>query len=351
MTSVAIDPWIRDPLHPEYHCRNGQLVDAEYQSQLATLANQIARLRPKQIASFDNDIATENGRTWWRFSCHLSPLTAALVFRVVMMKSQGTFTPPRCGIELYDTSNNFLIPTTYLYGGGTNSLDTISDVPDEWTTQTLFVDVTAFRNTTVRGSIFTQFTGGGVTTGEYSGRILSATVYEQPLPPDTAYGYLAQRYSLGQNIATADRQGLVQSAIDLWKRGMAPLANFSSQSDDTSPANSTTTWKNIIDNSTTPGPDSPGFWLDLRACNTKSRANVPCRFEAAFWCFGGTGGVRLVDQSGAVLSTLSGTGGIFNYFQDTPSLPPTLAKYDVQFQGDGTHTCNVYAVNLYQHLA
>lgn len=349
MTTINVDPFVHERIQPQKWCRNGQVPSADYQRMLCELANQIARLHPKELASFGGFPQPSTGHVW-RFAAHTSPLVGSLVVRVLMAKSPSTI-GPYCDVSILDNTFTTVLANKQVFGGGAIG-ETPADVPDEWTVQTLVLDARNFQNTSIKGVIQTPIFGAGISPSEYTGRIVSATIYEHPMPADTAYGYLSQGYALGQNIYESDRKGLVQFAINQWKRGLAHQANFSSLTDATAPTNSSATFANIIDNSIAVTTDTAGFYLDLRAGNTKSRTTVPCRFEACFKTTGGASlSVRLVDQNGTVLATLTGNNPVLNWLQTTVNLNPTIAKYDVQHAGNGAQTITTYAASLYRYAA
>lgn len=340
MSSVVVDPWLRERLEPFYTCRNGQLVSADFQTKLSELCNQIIRMRPKEHASFGTDIGSVAKR--WRFAGHTSPMAGTIVLRAVIGKTT-TGANPGATLTLTNSAGTTIAQgTTY---GGLATGESVADTPDEWVVQTLFLDARTFQNTSFRAEL--------ATSGE--GKLIAATIYEYAMPPDTSYGYINQQFSVGQGIYEVDRKAIVDMAIALWKRGAAPLWNFSSQTDATAPSSISGSWVNIIDASTTVTANSPGFWVDLRACNTKvARPNVPCRFEAFLSAPGGTiHGVRIVDSTGTAVVTQSpltpAAGG--TWFQTTMNLPPTHAKYDVQFQSDAVNTLKCYAVSVYQYAS
>jgi hypothetical protein len=353
MSTVDVDPWIRERLQPRFWCRNGMLVSAAYQGKLCELANQVVSFRVKEIASFGNT-AQPTVYTNWTFAAHTSPKCATIVCRVLMAKSPST-SGAFAVVELSNEAGVMLVQK--LIYAGVAIGETPVDSPDEWTEASAIIDARTYPNTKIYGRVYTLFTGdGGVTTGIYTGRIVGATIYELALSPDTDNGYLSQSYSAGQGIYEGHRGGLVETAIGQWKRGAAPLFTWSSERDSSAAIDSSGSgnYRNLIDDSTTTASNSsPGFWIDTRNCNTKSRADVPCRFAARVQSTGGNSSVRLVDgATGASIRTLTISGAFTGWVEgDTSALEPRHQKVDVQYRGDVAQTLTVYSACLYQYLA
>jgi hypothetical protein len=354
-SSVNVDPTLRERIQPHHYCRNGQLVSPTFQSMMATLANQITWLRPKELASFEGDPEPTTNATW-RFACHTSPNCGAIVARLIIAKAGAYIDPdslagplvpiPTFELALYedDASETFIdskqINAGYAYG------ESFTDCPGEWTVQTMIIGGRSLniRDMDIRGEIVATF----------GGRLIGATVYECPRAPMTENGYIAQQYSIGQGIYDADRQDVADAAVALWKRGAAPLFTFSSYRDASAPASTLAAASpaNIFDISVvTVTPETPGYFVDLRWCNTKARTTVPCRFEAYFKTGGGvTLEVQLKDSTGATVGTLSGGSTFGAWFQTEIELPPTLAKYDLMFTYSGLNGLTLYEASLYQYL-
>lgn len=350
MSSVFIDPWIHRRISPQDNCRNGQLVSAWHQSQMASLANQIARLRPKELATFHGATQGIGRNADWLFAAHTSPLCGAIVARLLVGKTasdsgDGTVTfgpPPTPEFDLY-IANQAGTQLAYqaMFASGASG-ETINDVPDEWTVHTIVVDASAFRNTSIRGELYALF----------GGRLMGATIYEYPLPPDTIYGYINQQFSIGQSIKDSDRYDVIRMAIEQWKYGAAHLGNFSSYSFLTAPSVTTSTWQNVWDDSAAAArtPNSPCWMSDLRYCNTKRSTAVPCKLEAYVQTTVGTGTVRLVDETGTAVpgGFINVPAGTLGWVQTMAYLPATNARYYLEHGADGANPMFTFAASLYQ---
>jgi hypothetical protein len=355
-SSVNVDPTLRERIQPHHYCRNGQLVSPTFQSMTATLANQITALRPKELASFCGDPEAPMTNVVWRFACHTSPNCGAIVARLIITKAPAYIDPdtlvgpvnanPMFELALYEDDVSETYIDSKRVGGGIANGETLDLSADEWTVQTIILGSRALnlRDRDIRG----------VLNGAFGGNLIGAVVYECARAPLTENGYIAQQYSIGQGIYDTDRQDVADTAVDLWKRGAAPLFTFSSYRDATAPASTLAAASpaNIFDISVvTVTPETPGYFVDLRWCNTKARTTVPCRFEAYFKTGGGvTLEVQLKDSTGATVGTLSGGSTFGAWFQTEIELPPTLAKYDLMFTYSGLNGLTLYEASLYQYL-
>lgn len=349
MTTISVDPFIRRRIQPQYFARNGQLVSPDFQGQMCEVANQVSYYRTKQLACFSNTLPADQ-RARWRVACHTSPFADVIVFRLVVCK---TLSATARITYLIENSSGTTLASDTIHAGLATSEPLTDDVPDDWTVQSIFVDASSFRDTDIRIEIYTPIIGSGIGIANYSGRIASVVIYEHARPPDTDNGFLPQGYSVGQAIRDTDRKGLVDNAISLWKRQAAPLFAYSSIADAIAPTNSANQYRNVFDGSTSVNGNTPGYLVDLSYCHTGSRTTVPCSWAVYVGTTGGsTLSVRLLDSTGATLSTLTASSGIFTgWLTGTVSLPPSLQKIDIFHTGDGTETITTYACSLWQHLA
>lgn len=343
MTSIAIDPHIRPRIQPDYFCRNSQLPSAHYQGLVSSAVNRVARHRPKELFRSNGDCTSIVENVVWRFAGHVGPMAAKIVVRARMALAQQSKPEitPGLQLDLVDGAGSPLASRVVRYGYSWGFAPL--DVPDEWGTVTIAVDATAFRDTSVRGTL----------TAVEEGRPISATVYEYSLPGDSIWGYTAQQYSIGAPILDGDRQGAQDLAVSLYKRGAAPLFAYSSRTDATAPTNVQATYRNVIDNTagTSRTSQTPGFTLDLSFCNRKMATTVPCRMEVyASQVSGGPGGVRIVDLAGTVYATIA-IAGAGAWQQTTVNLPADNRIYFVEHVGDGLNAVKTHAVSVYQYIA
>ncbi|MBK7823428.1 MAG: hypothetical protein IPJ61_20795 [Tessaracoccus sp.] len=59
--------------------------------------------------------------------------------------------------------------------------------------------------------------------------------------------------------------------------------------------------------------------------------------------------MTLVDSGGSVVATATVNSATPGWFTGTCALPASLAKYDLQFAGDGTNQISVYAVSFIEY--
>lgn len=363
MTAIVIDPLVPARIKPNYFCRNGQLVDPTYQSRCASRINQIMSLCTKEVGSVWGFPGAVTGRSKWRFRHHVSPSCSALVFRLLMNASDST-SGAYCTIEVWNSTDTTLHESRSVWAG-TAIGQTVNLVVDEMTTQLAALDATSYADTVVNIYVYTPFTGGGLSSGQITGLLVGATVYEAALPPDTNNGYINQTYAAFQPINATDHSDILVNGSELWRHGASALFSWCCLEDVNSvggtsshvPSNNTNSIKNIFDSSITCNDSSLGFRFDISGNRRVSSTSVPCKFAANLGSVG-TGDVacRLRDGfTGATLATIVATQpGFGTWFDEDVNIPASTTKIDASIIGDlnGTGTtCLLYAVTLYQYLA
>ncbi len=345
--TVFVDPAAHPRLQPGAWCRNGMLVNANFQHQLAALANQITRYRTKELfASCFSPVANASGRTVattnrWRWMGHTSPKCDTIIARVLLgtaILTIGT-SDPYARLELFNSAGTPLGYGDYHFGVNTLSLN-VATAPSNLAVGTIAIDASGFPDTDIYG-LFTDVQGA---------RLAAVCVYEISAFSYVANSYLPQNYAIGGPIHDYDRQGVAETAAQLWKRGAAPVFTFSGDGY-TSPKTSSLTAVNVIDDTvSTVSTNSPGYVIDLQYCARKNAATVPCMFASYFGTgTANSGSVTLKDSTGATLATLSGS--TVGWRSIAVNIPATIAKYDVHMVSTGGDTNFVEAACLYQYQA
>ena len=350
--TIFVDPAVHPQIQPAAWCRNGMLVHASYQHQLAALANQVTRYRTKELfascfSPVDNTVVRSvTLQNRWRFAGHTSPRCDTILARVIMGTTALTVgtSDPYGRLELFNAAGTSLGYGDYHFGVNTLNL-TVSTAPYNLAVGTIAVDASAFPDTDIYG-LFSDVQGS---------RLAAVSVYEISQFSYVTNGYLPQNYAIGAGIYDVDRQGVSETASALWKRGAAPVFTFSSELDSTAPSTASTSDINLIDSSATVSPNSAGYVIDVRYCSRKSSPTlVPC----VLYAYASTNGtqacsVKLKDATGAVVSTatlpFTGAAQWKTVAFSLPAAGP--AKYDLHFSGKLGDTITVMAAGVYQYQA
>lgn len=338
-------------MQPGLFARNGRIVSAKYQSDIAALANQLARFRSKEFYRSPGDVTGPATDKILRFAGVTGPLARTVVARILMAppSSQTTQTKnPKATLTLYDTSGNVIGSGSAFWGYsyGKVSLNT----PDEWGLASIGVDVSNYQSTIFRAEL----------RADDEARPISCTVYEATALPDTepsgssGVAYVPQQYSVGQPINDQDRQDIYDLALALYKYNGPSLFTWSSQTD--ASAISTPSPRNILDNQLL-GLNTnrtAGFTIDLRYCARKTTTTVPVRLDVYAKMSdvsAGPGSVQVYGEPGTAI----GSGALVSattaqWSSVTLNLPATLATYYVaQNSANGLQNVTTYAVSCFRY--
>ena len=352
MSGVNISPWGNLRLQPQFLCRNGQIVNAFTQQNQAMLANPIACMRTKEMFRYGGGTgaipsSVTGTRIRWRFAQHTGYMSRWIVARVLIALGTSPFGTPSVSLTIKNGAGSTLGSGSFsgiiISGAGLG----IPDTPDRWTEGLIFIASNGFQNTDIFGE-FDDVNGA---------RLISATVYELAMPPDTTNGYVDQGYAIGSKIYDAHRSSVSNLGLRSWKWGTGSAFYYASDVDSASKTlGPLGTAKNIWDDGTgVPSSSTPGYTLDLRYKNTYALATVPCVFAAY-----GKGSVsnptnylvKILDGSNNVIVSLSGFGTSEGWVSTTVNMPASLAKYDVKMYNlDAAGTFTLRAVDLYEYLA
>lgn len=330
------------PLQPARYVRNGLVPHATFESHLATSLNFVAASRPKELFRYYGNVSsiptgTPSARTRWRFAAHTGPQLRQLRAVVVALPSDKGAT---ASAKLYIT--NATASTTYATGEFVfgSTLGT-SAVPSAF----------------VAGEIV--LTGVPADTDIYGrfedlsdGRLISASVVEEYLPLLPGNGYvLPPQVPVKGPIYDNRYEDELTLARNVWRRGAAHLLNWSSNTDATAPTTTSSSYKNIVNNSSTSvSAASPGYYLDLRYCCTRARSAVPVKM----WAYGSTTSgssneVGLFDASGTLIGSINGFSSTPGWLSTTIDMSSNGDKYDIMFKSNGSATFSVNAVSIGQY--
>ncbi len=192
-------------------------------------------------------------------------------------------------------------------------------------------------------------------------RPLSFLAYEKgdEVVDESVDYFCALRPGAGEPITDALRQRMVEGYSNLWKRNGSHLLHWDGTRDGTSPTNSTTTFTNVIDGSTTVSSSTPGFFLgDGNAtleewCRLSANKTIDVVFSAHGSTTANTGLVWLSNSYGTPLASVEVTTSEGWHDQVTTlSAVDLIAKVDLLFQGPGGgQTITLNAASVYAHLA
>lgn len=349
MTTLNVPYLISPAIQVNRWIRNGLIPDAQLQSGLANVGNQIARWRTKEVfrwhgamgfdpSGVDALVTSGSTRDRWLFAFHSGPFAKEVAVRFLMcMQSTTDPNDDSARLRILTTGGSTVGDGVFHYGSGHGS----PNLPSNYATG----------NASVAVSPDTDYTA--IISDVNAARIVAATVYERSLDPDTTNGYITGNYAAQMPIYDTDRSEPMALARSMWTRGGAHLMNWSADVQASPATNNLLTYKNVIDGIST-GSDSttPGFTIDLTYCNRLSQATsgVPVVLKAyGTWGGTGTGGTLRFRNSSGVSHDLTGFTTSGNWVTATFSLPGTIDKYDLMTASTtGGTNFSLGAVSLYQ---
>lgn len=331
-------------VQPPRFARNEQLVSATYYAKIARAQNHIMGYRRKWLGGFAQRnpafASTASAATaQWQMYFRTGHGVKEVYVKLLLGPADNEATPTSAPVVTATLYN----PTTLL---SISSFDreigivdaAITDVPDNYidTRGTLTVsDDTAY--------------GLSLTTEHYA-RIISATVWEVADIPvdDTIAGAVDPRYGVGDPILDGNALAMSEGQTELLRSNRRHLISWSTYGT-SSITNNTSTYKNIIDgSSTTVTVATPGWYIQNQYCNTLSRTGVPCVFAVYASATLNGGVVQLTDGT----NTLT-TGNVtsIGWYTVAGTIPAAAAtKYDVHAKGDaGGGAITVSAVALLEY--
>lgn len=341
--------------------RNGIVPAGVRLNTLANWANDITVKRGKihfhKSILYTESYNTATSANTWRFQFHTSPSLSAVRARCVVSPVDD----PVAG-----TVDPRLTWTTTLVGGGSTTQDSMYH-NEQKSGSTVVPDEMAVIEQ-VWDSISANSTYRAVLAQEDTLRIISATVWEEPAGGlainDSRIIDPTPFYNLGP-IYDADANDLVSKITTMWKRQRTVHITWCSP-DDTYKTQNSTTWKNVVDGSTSGrSATSAGFTAYPNYCGSYESVNSGASTEGipvTIWAYLKTDNasnaaqVRFVDSTGT-LGTLTSTSTTGEWQSSnvtwTATTAATTEKIDIQVSTatGGGDTASVIAAGMYQYDA
>lgn len=353
------------PIRTDRWCRNGRNPDAHFMNALNEAANQAALYRSREAFSMIGRVGTGLGvamlsstagtRERWRGAFHSGPMTHGLYAQIVMVAPDAganntNNTYSKLTVFTDATESTTLSTTEFSYGAGPQGTTDVYGV-NYLKTITKYIEVSPDTD------YYLKF------TDETYGRLLSASILEMPSMTENFDGFLGQNNSSQTPVLDVMRENLATLTRDLWKRAGARLISFTVDDQSSPKTNATTTFKNIVDGtSTTPSSSTPGYTLDMTNRTRLSQTTIPCVMKVCgSWLDAGSvgsgGTVQLVDSSNTVVATVGAGAG---WSSTTPTwisvnvnMPAVSDKYDLQFRigsaGQTAGTLSLYAISIEEY--
>lgn len=326
--------------------RNGRYPDANFYAQFAAQVNHIIRWGCKEpfswatpITSLASSSGTGATRDRWRFAFQTSRFVRELwVLGVMAPATAHSGADGRGVLTISDDPAYAATVGTATFSGGSLG----SDTPKYFTP--VFAPVVESDGSIITIGSNTDHFGKFEEKGD--GRLLSATVFEVAIIPDSAQGYIEDGGAIAYDSSILDktRQAIADALRGLWLNNGAQAWNWTVEYN--AITRTLPTPLNVVDTtSTAVSAATPGATLDLRLRSTKRRGTVPMVIQAFGSNAGNAGSVVLKDSSGTILATIA-INSAAQWYQAPFNAPATLAKYDIQFAATAS-TTNLFAVSIY----
>jgi hypothetical protein len=325
-------------------CRNGLVPDAAFATVSRNAQNHILGYRKKVVFQTSDrplTVGHTSSGTAFRFRCQTGHGTTHLVYVLwLALSTDSANTDPT------------VVLTTKIAGGATTT-NTIHfgirgviapyRTLNEATIRTVRVAVTA--NTTYECAI---------AIADY-GCVQSACVYEEgEAAVDSSVDYyMNPSAGMDQPIYAADRYRHLRGLSHIWRHNGAHVLNYSPLFG--AKTNATTTFKNVIDNSTSVTAATPGFnvfpFLE-NSCRLSDSKAIDLIFAVHGKTSAGSDGeVKLQNASGAIVS-ITNISTTEQWYTTTVSVPAvdTVGKVDIWFRKASAGTTTLNAVSVYEYL-
>jgi hypothetical protein len=363
MTAITIPNTATPPIAQKQFIRNSRSPAAELQNMLAERMGYAAAVKPRMLASFGGALWSGGAssvagslvgtRKRWRFQFHSDSYCQFLRVHFVLAR-QDDAAAADCNVRMRvysDAAMSTCVAQAKHHYGASSSVPT--DAPSEFGSAIV-------RLTDPDDGLPVDLTPDTDYWVEFEdvnyARMVSACVWEVPLPPDTDNGYASTNHSAGSPVLDSDRAKLADMGRNLHRRGGPILWCYSSNTDATARVhtNASATYRNVIDDtSTTVGVTTPGVTLNLVSHATmrqQATTGVPVRM----WVYcanieDDNGEIRLLDSTGATMLSVVCDAAATGWVEATGYLPATLAKYDLHYGGNTEGSLAVYAVTLYEY--
>lgn len=349
MSAITISKVAKRPVQVGKWVRNGFVPAAEFNDKLAELAGYAASVTTKVVFSHHGSLATgalssaipastgserSRGRWAWRSG----PYAQYLLMRFSLTRqNNGTATNPYVRVRVRSATNSIVGDAFGRGVAATGSTDTPGELLDRVSILVASDSDSTLVVLTPDTDYFAQ-----ITEHDYA-RLHDLVVYEVSLVPDTDNGYPDRNQVAGSPVIASDRDDVLVMARNNWRRGGAHLWNWWADTPSDVRTTSSSTYRNLIDNTSTSTTSAPGVRLNLTNRTRAGRNAVPVVLKV--YASDTNGSVRLVDSSGTTMLECTINNGA-GWYAVQGTLPATYAKYLLHFGSSGSLT--VEAVSLYQ---
>lgn len=333
-------------IHEKANSRNGMYPSSRLWTRLIEAENHCTAYRHRQVYAKALELGTDvtgvnslQGR--WRFRTGYGVNECTVVMLMGLTDASTGAGSTANPVATVDMTISGGATTTVTFGYAVNTaVGGIVDAPDEHVVMAEDVAVTA--NTVYECSL----------TNTGFARPMAIMVYEKaPTTIDEATSYMNTHNPQGGSpIYDADRERILVGLSNMYRANGGSNFHWSLYNLAARTRTSTTPIL-LIDNSTTgtPATSAPGFYIDSQYRNTSSRTTVPYEFA----CYGnvaggGSGTVRLIDDSGNTYCSITVNAGSDAWFTATGNLPTTSGGVFLspQFYSDGVNSLSIRAVSL-----
>lgn len=337
MTAITIGKHLPPHFNPNRWVRNRQPVPYQIEGRTRTALNHLLKWHGKCLFRSPGklfSVAAAGGageRPRWRGAGHTSPMTQYLA---VIMRMTGNGTEiageyfSRCTVT--PVGGAALTPLDMYYPG---AISLAGDVPAHHGATLFLLPVSA--NTSYTW-LFADHDGG---------RLVSASIHEIMLAPNTIHGYLQSTVGVLQPIYDSHRDTAYDLANRAWKQQGGTCINICTDTDAEVRTRTSATAVNFVSNAAgTMGPK-----IDNRWRNRRSKTTVPYVFKAYGKMASGTGLVRVLDSAANVKGTVSINANVNAWYSAGEiALDADEDTYYFDYAGDGTNQIDLYGVSLYE---
>ncbi len=321
-------------------CKNTDSPHASFVTRMLGRLLESERKDMKEVFSAAGSAAWQTGalasRTRWRFEFRTGTGTARIAIVFLCAPPTAKTSTGSCTYSLTDVVAATTTTTSIKTGAADSASATVTPLSD-CLFGVKYLDV----------SPSTRYQAKFDEVG--FGRVVAAVVYELPSTTPTAYPLL----SAGSPIYSAHRTRLLGGVTDALNNNGSHLFNWCVELDASPRSTSSTTAKNIVDDtSTAVSAATPGFVLPLSNARTLMQTGVGVVMSVYATPPAGGGTVTLKDSTGAVVLTVTctGGGGLAWYTVSGTISAAADAKFDLHYAktaGGGNFT--VGAVSVYQY--
>lgn len=346
------------PIEVRKFCVNGDSPSAQYWNALHESTNQTMLYRTKTALEFTGALGTGAGinqsssasdRPRWRGVFHTGMYHHSLLARVVMHpQSNGFDQPAAAKLEIYsDATESTLVATAnFFYGASPTGTASRSGwnylkVIDQFVTG-LSANTTYFAK---------------VSDVSY-GLIQSISVADLASLSENFSGYLPQNLTQDSEVLDEYREQVATAQKNTWKYGAAKVLNWSVDAQASPRTNTSSTWTNIIDGSTTFSDATAPLYFNMTG---KDRLSQTSGVPVTMWAYlnstsAANGQIALYDSAGAAITgsqlSYAGAGSAPGWYSASFNLPATEARYHLMSrQTAPPATLSIYAASIFEYEA